>query len=358
MSESFFGQGQPVGHSPSNKDTFCQISAQMATLACLFDVTTPKAGNVHRFSDFKDMGQEHFLASAIASFPTFFEGSKRGKAIREGRLSYSQTGLGELIKNGILASREWGFSQNANLGILLLLIPLCTISSCVEGRKGENWIKSARSMLSKILDHSTSMDSKNILTAIHLAQPAGLGKSEKFDVLDPHVFSELENNQVNLRQLFWECRTRDLICQEYTTNFEGIFKKGLLRFYEARKNPLPLRETILDVYLNLLASQPDTHLIRKFGATIAREVQQKGQDVLKAGSAYSKEGILAAYKLDKYLKERGYNPGTTADFTVASLFTYWLDLWHKNRKLDLSNLITPGNLMYPWCTMLDTNLTK
>lgn len=344
--------------SPSNKDNFCQISAQMATLACLFDVTTPKAGNVHRFSDFKDMGQEHFLVSAIASFPMFFEGTKRGKAIREGRLSYSQTGLGELIKNGILAPKEWGISQNANLGILLLLVPLCVISSCAEERNEENWIKSARAMLSNIIDQSTSMDSINILTAIRLAQPAGLGKSEKYDIFDSNVFSELELNQVNLRQLFWECRTRDLICQEYTLNFEGIFKKGLLRFHEASKNQLPLRESILDVYLNFLASQPDTHLLRKFGTTIAREVQRRGQEVLKAGSVYSKEGVLAVYNLDKYLKERGYNPGTTADFTVASLFVYWLDLWHKNRKFDLSNLITPGNLMYPWCNLLGTNSTN
>ncbi|MFX1251530.1 MAG: triphosphoribosyl-dephospho-CoA synthase [Promethearchaeota archaeon] len=357
MFESSFEQRRPIKHSHFNKDTFCQLSAQMATLACLLDVTSPKAGNVHRFSDFKDMGQEHFLASAIASFPMFFEGSKRGKGIREGRLSFSQTGLGELIKNGILATKEWNLSQNTNLGILLLLIPLCTVSICANERDKENWIESTRSMLSEILDHSTSVDSKNILTAIRLAQPAGLGKSEQYDVLDPQVFSELEKNQTNLRQLFGECRTRDLICQEYTTNFEGIFKKGLLRFYEAHANHLPLRETILDVYLNFLASQPDTHLIRKFGATVAREVQQKGFEVLKAGSAYSKEGILAAYKFDKYLKERGYNPGTTADFTIASLFVYWLDLWHKNGKFDLSNLITPGNLMHPWCAMLGSNST-
>ncbi|MFX0092737.1 MAG: triphosphoribosyl-dephospho-CoA synthase [Candidatus Hodarchaeota archaeon] len=323
------------------------FSAQIATLASLLDVTTPKPGNVHRFSDFKDMGQEHFLTSAIASFPAFLEGSKRGKSLLEGNLTHSEVGLGELIKKGILASKNWGLTQNCNLGILLLVIPLCVVSNYAD-EKTRDWINNARTMIAKLLDESTWIDSVNILTAIRLAQPAGLGKSEKYDVLDTQVLSEIEANRVNLRQLFWEGRTRDLICQEYTTNFETIFLDTLPRFYKSIANQISLREAILDVYLNILASYPDTHLRRKYGSTIAKKIQQKGQGVLKAGSVYSNEGISAIYQLDNYLKDKKYNPGTTADFTVATLFVFWLDLWNKNRKFDLSGLITPGNLIEPW----------
>lgn len=329
------------------KYDFCQFSAQIATLASLLDVTTPKPGNVHRFSDFKDMGQEHFMTAAIAAQPFFFEGVKRGKKIYDGNLVYSQAGIGELIKKGVLATKSWGLTQNCNLGILLLLIPLCTVSICAQN-EGEGWTIEARQMLSNILDQSTSIDSINVLTAISLAQPAGLGKSEKYDVFEPQTTRELEDNQIGLKKLFAEGKERDLICQQYTTNFKEIFTDILPKFHMARKKQLSLREAILDIYLNILATYPDTHLSRKFGVNLAYKIQQKGVQTLNEGSVFTKRGISAIYRLDKYFREKGYNPGTTADFTVASLFVYWLDLWNKDRKLDLSHLITPGKLLKPW----------
>ncbi|MEE3219413.1 MAG: triphosphoribosyl-dephospho-CoA synthase, partial [Planctomycetota bacterium] len=42
---------------------------QCATLACLWEVTIPKPGNVHRGADFEDLTFADFLASAVAIAP-------------------------------------------------------------------------------------------------------------------------------------------------------------------------------------------------------------------------------------------------------------------------------------------------
>ena len=72
---------------------------------------------------------------------------------------------------------------------------------------------------------------------------------------------------------------------------------------------------------------PDTLIERKFGAGAAAHLLEEAGPI-EAGlkqieAPEAMVGPLAAF--DRALKERGLNPGTSADLTVATLFAASLD---------------------------------
>jgi triphosphoribosyl-dephospho-CoA synthase len=75
------------------------------------------------------------------------------------------------------------------------------------------------------------------------------------------------------------------------------------------------------VYLGFLASIPDTLIARKFGTEPAEEVRREAQSLLRMAETLGPEALLPKLSaFDRSLKERGLNPGTSADLTVATLF--------------------------------------
>ena len=68
---------------------------QCATLACILEVAAPKPGNVHRGSDFDDVGLNDFLVSAVAIGPAMEAAAESGKLIEDE----------ELRAAGVLAQR-------------------------------------------------------------------------------------------------------------------------------------------------------------------------------------------------------------------------------------------------------------
>jgi triphosphoribosyl-dephospho-CoA synthase len=76
------------------------------------------------------------------------------------------------------------------------------------------------------------------------------------------------------------------------------------------------------VYLGFLAHLPDTLIERKFGTRAATLVREEAGPIeaslTECQSPEAMTAPLAAF--DRALKERGLNPGTSADLTVATLF--------------------------------------
>jgi len=73
--------------------------------------------------------------------------------------------------------------------------------------------------------------------------------------------------------------------------------------------------------MNLLARFPDTHIGRKFGPAIAENVRDEAcQRLRSCPSGVTRAAISDLEQFDADLKSRGLNPGTTADFVVATLF--------------------------------------
>ena len=79
-----------------------------ATLACLWEATAAKPGNVHRGADFADMSYVDFLVSAAVIGPVFD--------------SSAELGLGGTVLEAVRATRG-AVGVNTNLGTLLLLAP-------------------------------------------------------------------------------------------------------------------------------------------------------------------------------------------------------------------------------------------
>jgi len=57
----------------------------------------------------------------------------------------------------------------------------------------------------------------------------------------------------------------------------------------------------------------------ELGMSVAREVSRRAGEALRLGGLTTEEGRRAVLELDKNLRGRGINPGTTADLTASSL---------------------------------------
>src|SRR6516225_6707189 len=90
-------------------------------IACVWEATARKPGNVHRYCDFDDTSYLDFLLSAAAAAPVL-----DGAAGRP---------VGETVLAGVRATRGV-VASNTNLGILLLLAPLAAVPRGTDLRAG------------------------------------------------------------------------------------------------------------------------------------------------------------------------------------------------------------------------------
>jgi triphosphoribosyl-dephospho-CoA synthase len=259
--------------------------------ACLAELDALKPGNVHRFGDGHRMNVADFVASADAAAP----------AIGRPKLS-----VGTRIRRAVEATRQ-AVGQNTNLGIVLLAAPLA--QAALAPGKGD-----LRSRLASVLAGLTVDDAREAYKAIRTAQPGGLGAAPEHDVaIEPRI---------TLLEAMRAAETRDRIAWNYTHDFVDIFTLGLkwLRQGRARwgKGPWP----VTGVYLGFLAHVPDSLIERKFGARTAARVAEEARPIesglIECDIPEAMTAPLLAF--DSALKERGLNPGTSADLTVATLF--------------------------------------
>src|SRR5690606_18443648 len=146
---------------------------------------------------------------------------------------------------------------------------------------------------------------------IRRANPGGLGRAAEQDVAAPPTVTLLEAMRL--------AADRDLIARQYTTGYADIFAVGVRRIEEERRRGTDLVWTATLVFLDFLARFPDSHIARKFGSEKAEEVRAEAgrvRAVLPQSAAESFDRLMA---FDRSLKQRGLNPGTSADLTVASL---------------------------------------
>jgi triphosphoribosyl-dephospho-CoA synthase len=259
--------------------------------ACLAELDALKPGNVHRHAPDERMSVEDFELSARVSAPA---------------LSMPMISVGPRIRLAVEATIAI-VGHNTNLGIILLAAPLA--SAALDSRSGD-----LRERLAKTLSGLRVEDAKETYAAIRHAKPGGLGETEAHDVAEEPGLTLLEAMRA--------AETRDRIAWNYTHGFADIFDLGLPRLAAGEADWGSLPHATSFVYLGFLASIPDTLIERKFGLEAAREVMLEASG-LAAEMAKSKDPQGLAPKLlafDRSLKERGLNPGTSADLTVATLF--------------------------------------
>jgi triphosphoribosyl-dephospho-CoA synthase len=258
-------------------------------LACIWEATARKAGNVHPRRSFSDLTYNDFVVSAVAIAPVF--------AAAQGE------GAGSLVLRAIQATRRV-VGSNTNLGIVLLLAPLAV------ARPGAP----LREALPAVLDALTVEDSQRVYQAIALASPGGMGEVAEQDVRSQPTLP--------LREVMALAQERDLIARQYVNGFREIFDNGipaLLHGLEAWGN---LEEAIIGAQLTLLARHPDSLIARKCGLAQAEQASERAQAVLKAGWPNRPAGLRQFAQFDLWLREQGNrrNPGTTADLVTACIF--------------------------------------
>lgn len=267
-----------------------QIS-QYYQSACLDELQALKPGNVHIFADGHRMVVQDFIKSAEVS----------AQVIAKENLS-----VGVRIFDAVKATQTQ-VDMNTNLGIILLCAPL------IQAALITNAENSLRTNLQTVLENLTVEDAKLVAKAIVLAKPAGLESSDQHDVN--------HEPQVNLLEMMRYAQLHDNIAWQYTHQFETIFENGFSFYQEAMQLWDNHAWATSWVYLNFLSVFPDSHIMRKYGVSLAQSVLADALEVklkiLATGHPKMEKKLLLAW--DASLKERNINPGTSADLTVATL---------------------------------------
>jgi triphosphoribosyl-dephospho-CoA synthase len=259
----------------------------LAQLACVWEATARKPGNVHRFTDRDDLGYLDLLASAAAIGPSLEKAWYRP--------------VGEIVLEAIKVTRNV-VTTNANLGIVLLLTPL---AAAIPGRP-------LRSEVTRILDELTVADAVLVYEAIRLAEPGGLGRVSDQDVA--------ETPTVTLKEAMELAADRDRIAWQYAFEFADVFQIGVPALTAALDAGHPLEKTIVRTHLAFLAAVNDSLILRKFGPQAATEVRTRTRALVDQNAPFAEESRAALAEFDAWLRENRYNPGTSADLVAASLF--------------------------------------
>src|SRR5690606_3390012 len=126
---------------------------------------------------------------------------------------------------------------------------------------------------------------------------------------------------ITLKEAMALAADRDRIARAYITLFDDVFSLGLPELQAARRAAANESLAITALHMSLLASFPDSHIARKHGSAGANAVQDEARSLESHWRpAPRHETWQPLLDLDASLKARGLNPGTTADFVVATLF--------------------------------------
>ena len=259
--------------------------------ACRADVMHAKPGNVSRAAPAHGMTAQDFLRSARVSAAPMCD---------------LALGVGERVLESVRATHE-AVGCNTNLGIVLLCAPLL-LAWQRASRAG-----TLRDALRERLRELDVHDARCAFEAIVLAEPAGLAGSARHDVREPA--------RVSLLQAMREAASRDLVAAQYANDYADVFELGLPALREARARWGCEAGAVAGTYLEFLCAHVDSHVARKHGLTRARELVQRARQCRRAvadcADWQQAQGPLGT--LDRDCRQRGINPGTSADLTVAAL---------------------------------------
>lgn len=273
-------------------------------LGPILEATVPKPGNVNRYRDFDDLTLYNFLFADTAVIGVYYEAIKTAELLKKGVLSFSEAGIGELIKRAVQASRE-AQDANPNFGVITLSVPL--VMGMVLGRN----MLDAGEKAALLIEESTVRDSMELYRAIRIANPKGIPGGVKYDVYSDDAFRELFQDGINLARLAEMSCERELIFCEWLNGYELSYRT-FGRLYELIRE-LPLEEAVVEAFIELLAEREDTLIERKAGREEAELVRKKAIEVL--------EGRLSLDDFEAFMREKGdlRNPGSLADIMAVSL---------------------------------------
>lgn len=255
-------------------------AAERAQLAMMLEVTAyPKPGNVDRCHDYPETRLEHFLASVIFARQALEEaGQGTGR-------------IGEIIRHAV---RDTGCHRggNTHFGAFILLIPL------VYGKD----IPGAMAAISR----TDTSDAVAFYKAFALTS-VKMNPGDELDVNDPRSLAVIRDREMTLYDIMQHSAAHDMVAREWVTGFP-LVRRGA----DLLKQLGPGRQSVVDTFLTLLATEPDTFIIKKHGPGVARETMLRARDVL--------DGKQPVEAFDEDCIRRDINPGSIADIIIASIY--------------------------------------
>lgn len=265
--------------------------AAAATLACLWEATAPKPGNVYPGADFDDLTYADFVASAVAI----------GPIIEQAPIA----GVGRTVLDAVRATQQ-AVGTNTNLGTLLLIAPLAAVPDDVPLASG----------ITAVLDRLTPEDTRHVYHAIRLSGAGGMGRVGQADVFsDPPP-------ELTLIAAMRLAAERDLVARQYVSSFADVLTGLAAWVEEGLDSDWLLRTAIVHAHVRQLAAAGDSLILRKCGPAISQQCRDRAASVLAAGHPGHDAYRKALCELDAWLRADGHrrNPGTTADLVAAALF--------------------------------------
>ena len=254
--------------------------AERAQFAMMLEVCAfPKPGNVDRCHDYPDTRLEHFLASTILARPALEEAAS-GK----GR-------IGEIIGHAVRQTNVHS-GGNTHFGAFLLLVPLL-YGGDIPGANAAI----ARTEVS---------DAVAFYKAFALTR-VRMNDTDELDVNDPGALDALRERNMSLLDVMHHSAPHDMVAREWINGF-ALTRRGA----DILRQIGPGRGAIVEMFLTLLATEPDTFIIKKHGREVAEQTLEKARQVL--------DGKKVLETFDAECIEAGINPGSLADITIAAIF--------------------------------------
>lgn len=254
--------------------------AERAQMAMMLEVCAyPKPGNVDRCHDFDDTRLEHFLASTILARPALEEAERA-----EGR-------IGEIIRHAVQQTNCHG-GGNTHFGAFILLIPL-VYGGDIPG--------AMNAIAATDVSDAVAFYRAFALTAVRTY------KTDAIDINDPKALDLLREKDMTLLDVMTHSAHNDMVAREWVTGFPLTRRAAdlLLSFG-------PGRDAIVKMFVTLLATEPDTFIIKKHGRPVAERTLNRARQVL--------DGSLSLRQFDDDCIRQGVNPGSTADITIAAIY--------------------------------------
>ncbi len=268
--------------------------ARCAQLAMVLEVSaSPKPGNVDRDHDYPDTIFEHFLASAIGTYPALEDAAR------------SESGVGALIHAAAKESLRWQHGGNTHFGAFVLLIPL--LMAAGSGRR-----------VSEIVFDTTAEDAAEFYRAFSVAG-VRVDTVPEIDLEDSESVARILKEDIRLFDLMELSVDHDLIANEWVNGFTRTFECADRIAEKAGKMKMSINDAIVCTFLQMLAETPDTFIRTKFGWRKSIEVS-KHASMLITGNKDLDSIKPGVHEFDRELIREKVNPGSTADIVIGGLF--------------------------------------
>ena len=286
----------------------------------------PKPGNVHRLRDSVETRYEHFLAGSVATTPALRDLASRAHRTSSGG-DWSSLGLGETILHAVEDMLKWQRGGNVQLGVVLLHAPIAAAAGAVYREDGASSTR-VRESLTEVIAAATSRDTVNIYKAIDTAMTRRtLGEVGGLDVSDESSLKQIQEEGLTPSQVFGLCKDRDTICSEWVNGFTVTFEEGHRYLSHRLEDGETVNSAIVETFLYLLSSHPDSLIMRKSCVEKAKEVSGRAAQVLRRRGEPDFMDEVRRMDEELWSADGDLNPGTTADLTAASIFVQLLTGW-------------------------------